>query len=95
MTTSIISRRKFLAGAGVGGAALTGYAAGWREAESLDIGRHEVKTGADGEPVKVLHLSDLHASWCVSLSFIEQRSGCDKHNLHDEQNEHSEIHYVW
>lgn len=71
MNAPKISRRAFLTRAGLGGAALTGYS-GLVETSWLDVGRHEIKTGAAGEPVKVLHLSDLHASWCVSLAYIEE-----------------------
>ena len=70
-----ISRRTFLARAGLGGAALTGYA-GLFEPSWLEIGRHEIKTNHNGEPLKILHLADLHASWCVSLSCLEQAIAC-------------------
>ncbi len=70
-----ISRRTFLAKAGFGGAALAGYA-GLFEPGWLDIGRHEINTGGGGETIKILHLADLHASWCVSLSRIEQAIEC-------------------
>jgi hypothetical protein len=66
-----ISRRAFLTRAGIAGAAFTGYA-GFCEPSWLDTGRHEITTGAGGEPVRILHLADLHASWCVSLSYIDE-----------------------
>ena len=73
MTTARISRRKFLACAGAGGLGLAGYA-GLVEPFRLEIGRHECKTRAPApdRPLKLLHLSDLHASWAVSLGFIEE-----------------------
>jgi len=65
-----ISRRAFLAKAGIGGGTVfTGYA-GFCEPQWLDVGRHEVKTKEGGEPLKILHLSDLHASWCVNLHYL-------------------------
>ena len=73
MTNSLISRRRFLACAGAGGLSLPGYA-GLVEPFHLEIGRHECKThpSAADRPLKLLHLSDLHASWAVSLGFIEE-----------------------
>jgi len=71
-----ISRRAFLASLGLGSVAWTGYA-GCVEPTWLDIGRHDVKTNVPGgAPVKLLHLSDFHASWCVSLEYIEQAVAC-------------------
>jgi hypothetical protein len=73
MTKTRISRRAFLACAGVGGLGLPGYA-GLVEPFRLEIGRHECRTRAPApdRPLKLLHLSDLHASWAVSLGFIEE-----------------------
>jgi len=73
MTKHLISRRRFLTCAGAGGLGLAGYA-GLMEPFRLVIGRHECKTSAPnpGLPLKVLHLADLHASWAVSLGFIEE-----------------------
>lgn len=64
------SRRKFLAG--VAGTAGLGLAyMRWWEPRWLGIGRHELKLGAGGgTPVRLLHLSDFHASESVSLDFI-------------------------
>ncbi len=43
----------------------------WWEPRWLGVGRHEVKLGAGGgPPVRLLQLSDLHASEQVSLDFI-------------------------
>ena len=73
MTRPGISRRKFLACSGLGGLGVASYA-GLVEPYRLEIGRHEFKTRAPApaRPLKLLHLSDLHASWAVSLDFIEQ-----------------------
>ena len=75
MMAAKISRRTFLAATGLCGTALTGYAASL-EPSWLDIGRHEIKTGGGGESINILHLADFHASWCVSLSQIEQAVEC-------------------
>lgn len=66
-----ISRRAFLSSLVAGGAAFTGYSAGV-EPTWLDVGRHNVPAPVPGPPVKILHLSDFHASWCVSLNYIQQ-----------------------
>lgn len=68
-----ITRRQFLACAGAGGFGLAGYA-GLAEPFHLEIGRQEFKTRspAPENPLRLLHLSDLHASWSVSLGFIEE-----------------------
>jgi hypothetical protein len=73
MTRRRITRREFLACAGAGGLGLAGYA-GLVAPFRLEIGRHECKTRAPApeRPLKLLHLSDLHASWAVSLGFIEE-----------------------
>jgi predicted MPP superfamily phosphohydrolase len=71
MSAPKISRRAFLTRSGFGTAALTGYTA-VLEPEWLETGRHEIRTGIPGQPVKILHLSDFHASWCVSLAYIQQ-----------------------
>jgi predicted MPP superfamily phosphohydrolase len=73
------SRRKFLAGmfgAGVGGYAYMRYL----EPRWLSVGRHEVSLGRPGSlagggvpgstPIRLLQLSDFHASEDVSLDFI-------------------------
>jgi hypothetical protein len=67
------SRRKFLACAGLGGLGLAGYT-GLVEPFRLEIGRHEYTTRfpQPGNKLKLLHLSDFHASWVVSLGFIER-----------------------
>ena len=56
------TRRQFLTGLGVGGLGFGGYAK-FIEPTWLDVGRHEVKLNSrPGQtPLKLLHLSDLHA----------------------------------
>lgn len=70
-----ISRRAFVASLALGGVAWTGYAR-CLEPTWLDVGRHEVKTNIPGPPLKVLHLSDFHASWCVGLDYIQEAIEC-------------------
>jgi len=68
-----LSRRKFLAALGLATAGGVFYA---RVIEShwLTIGRHTIRLGREpgGPPLKILHLSDLHASRVVSLGFISE-----------------------
>ncbi len=71
MNAPRISRRAFIGTLAVAGAGFTGYAGGV-EPKWLDVGRHDVATGVGGPPLKLLHLSDLHASWCVSLQYIQE-----------------------
>jgi len=73
MTTPRLSRRRFLACLGAGGLGLAGYT-GLVEPFRLRVGRHEckIRASAPDRPLKLLHLSDLHASWAVSLGFIEE-----------------------
>ena len=66
------SRRRFIKGAlalGSTGVATAGYMRFW-ESGWLEINRHEVPLGDNGEPVRLLHLSDLHASRVVSLEYL-------------------------
>jgi predicted MPP superfamily phosphohydrolase len=71
MTPRIISRRAFVTSLALGGAAVTGYASRV-EPTWLDVGRHDIPTRNPGPPVKILQLSDFHASWCVSLQYIQE-----------------------
>ncbi len=73
MTTPRLSRRRFLACLGAGGLGLAGDG-GLVEPFRLRVGRHEckIRAPAPDRPLKLLHLSDLHASWAVSLGFIEE-----------------------
>jgi predicted MPP superfamily phosphohydrolase len=66
-----LTRRKFLATLGLA-AVGSGIYVRVIEPRWLTIGRHTVSVGlkGDGPPLKILHLSDLHASRVVSLSFI-------------------------
>lgn len=68
-----ITRRKFLATFLFGGTAC-GADMALIEPHALGIGRHTVPLGggANQRPLKLLHISDLHASNCVSLDFIER-----------------------
>ena len=64
-----MSRRRFLGGVSIAAAASFGYARflepGW-----LQLTRSSVPIGNGRKPIQLLHLSDLHASACVSLDFI-------------------------
>ncbi|HWN94409.1 MAG TPA: phosphodiesterase YaeI [Methylomirabilota bacterium] len=64
-----ISRRRFLGGVSVAAAGTFGYAH-FIEAERLQTSHHSVPLWRSGEPLKLLHLSDLHASPVVSLGYI-------------------------
>jgi len=72
--TSKITRRHFLTalGAGLGGTVATGAYGSLCEAEWLATVRHQVKLGDTPRavPLRVLHLSDFHASEVVSLNFL-------------------------
>ena len=70
-----ISRRAFVASMALGSVGWTGYATGV-EPTWLDVGRHDVVTNIPGPPLKLLHLGDFHASWCVSLDYIRQAIEC-------------------
>jgi uncharacterized protein len=68
-----ITRRKFFSVFGAGAAGV-GVDMRLLEPEALTVGRHTMPAGA-GEnraPIRVLHLSDLHVSDCVSLDFIQR-----------------------
>ncbi len=66
------SRRKFFGGLSAFGLTSVSYAN--IESDWLDLGRYEVDIGKGKQrkPLKVLHLSDLHASHFVSFDFIQQ-----------------------
>ena len=65
------SRRKFLAGALVGVAGSFSYAR-FVEPHWLAVRREEVRLNRRiGEPLRLLHLSDFHASENVSLDYIQ------------------------
>lgn len=64
-----ISRREFLGLGALGGLSYMRFG----EPNLLGVGRHTVPlSGDDPTPVRLLHLSDLHASDVVSLDFIER-----------------------
>lgn len=67
-----ISRRRFLTGICTGtlGTAATAAYMHWGEAGWLQVGRHEVRLNPGLPKVRVLHISDLHASPVVSLEQI-------------------------
>jgi predicted MPP superfamily phosphohydrolase len=65
------SRRKFLAGTAATVVGSFAYSR-WVEPHWLAMRRHEVKLkGTGGNPVRLLQLSDFHASEEVSLDFIQ------------------------
>src|SRR5690349_17178727 len=70
------NRRKFLSTLGVFGigTAATGAYGKTIGVEKLEIGSHQIPVSKNfaPNPLKVLQLSDLHASECVSLDFIER-----------------------
>jgi uncharacterized protein len=66
-----ISRRKFLLGLGCAGAGAGGYMRFW-EPHRLELGNYQVRTNTGGRPIRILHLSDFHASPVVSLDQIAE-----------------------
>jgi predicted MPP superfamily phosphohydrolase len=74
------SRRKFAVGTGLAALGTVAYAR-WIESGWLGIGQHSVKLSSAGlsQPLRILQLSDLHASSVVPLTFIEKavRLGLD------------------
>jgi predicted MPP superfamily phosphohydrolase len=66
-----ISRRQFLAGVAVAGVSLVAYTR-WGEPHWLEVAvtRVPVARTVPGRPVRILHLSDFHASRVVSMDFI-------------------------
>lgn len=69
----LLTRRNFLSSLFLGGGGVVADAA-LVEPRALEIGRHEVPLGrpTGARPLRLLHLSDFHASDCVSLDFIEK-----------------------
>jgi predicted MPP superfamily phosphohydrolase len=65
------SRRKFFGGLGAFSITSVSYAS--IESDWLDVGRYHVpiSKGKNATPLKILHLSDLHASHFVSFEFIQ------------------------
>jgi predicted MPP superfamily phosphohydrolase len=69
-TGPTISRRRFFGGVSLAAAGTAGYAR-FFEAERLQVRSYSVPVaGGSRPPLKVLHLSDLHASSVVSLEYI-------------------------
>src|ERR1051325_11765544 len=67
-----ISRRRFLGGVSFAGLGTLGYGR-FVEAHSLETGRVIVPLStAARPPLKLLHVSDLHASEVVSLEYINE-----------------------
>lgn len=70
------NRRRFLSGLSAFsiGTAATGAYGKTVGAEKLEVGRHQIAVSRNSlfKPLKILHLSDLHASEIVSLDFIER-----------------------
>ncbi len=66
-----LSRRQFLLRNGGLLAAAT-LVQGSEETHQLSLTRHEVRMPGLQAPVRVIQLSDLHRSWCVSEAFIAQ-----------------------
>lgn len=71
--TRKFSRRQFLAATGLAGFSGVSYVH-WFEPQWLEVGRHEVhlSKNAGKAPLKVLQLSDFHASPAVDLDFIKE-----------------------
>ena len=66
------SRRRFIKSAltaGGVGVATAGYTRLW-EPGWLEVNRHDVPFSNNDRPIRLLHLSDLHASRVVSLDFL-------------------------
>jgi predicted MPP superfamily phosphohydrolase len=76
VTRRTFNRRRFLKGLGFAGIGLasTGVYGKTVESEWLEIGRQTIRLSKtpDQKALKILHLSDLHASEMVSLAFIER-----------------------
>lgn len=71
MKISGMSRRRFFGGVSIAGASLFGYAH-YFEAERIETNHVSVPVlGGGRSPFKLLHLSDLHASGVVPLSYID------------------------
>jgi predicted MPP superfamily phosphohydrolase len=66
-----MNRRRFLFGMGSAGAVAFSSTLGIGDAERLQATHRKVVLKSDGSPVRVLHLSDLHYSMGVTLTFLE------------------------
>ena len=68
---AIFSRRKFLLGA-AGTITAGGLYARFAESQRLRVSRHDVPLGAKNPAIRIVQLSDLHASSVVPLEFIAE-----------------------
>jgi predicted MPP superfamily phosphohydrolase len=70
LKNKLLNRRSFLglSACGAAGAAYTRFA----EAEWLEVNQPKLTLREGGEEIRVLHLSDLHASAIVSLEYISR-----------------------
>ena len=66
-----LSRRKFLGGLCAGGLGMAAYMRGW-EPGWLQVGRYQVSLDPNVPPLRILHMSDFHASPVVSLEQINE-----------------------
>jgi uncharacterized protein len=72
--STLFTRRRFLLtalGTGVAAGSVAAYTR-WFEPQHLRLSQHTVSTGPDpaGQPLRLLHLSDLHASREIPLDYI-------------------------
>lgn len=65
------SRRRFLQALAAGGLGTAAYMH-WCEPDWLQIGQHRVAINPTAAPIRILHMSDLHASAVVSLDQIDE-----------------------
>jgi predicted MPP superfamily phosphohydrolase len=66
-----MSRRVFLVrNAGLAAALIGGH--GFAESAHLAITRHRIEAPGLREPVRVVQLTDIHRSWCVSGGFVRR-----------------------
>jgi predicted MPP superfamily phosphohydrolase len=66
-----LSRRRFWSAVCVGGLGTAAYMR-WCESDWLQVGRHHVTVDPASPPVRILHMSDFHASPVVSLNQIHE-----------------------
>ncbi len=70
-TKAVFSRRKFLLGA-AGAVTAGGFYARFAESQRLRVSRHDVLLEEKNPPIRIVQLSDLHASSVVPLEFIAE-----------------------
>lgn len=77
------TRRRFLLGSVFGGVGAAGssyaYMRLW-ESGWIEINRHKITASHPNDPIRILHLSDLHASRAVSLGYLRRaiQTGLDQ-----------------